>query len=237
MRHLLFLLLFPTLLAAQCPTSGSPAALALDAYLANDLTKWDQALDAVKALPASDAKDIQLAQFLFGAAGAALALKEEDAADDYTDRMEAPLDRLLDADKNHPAANGLYSAYLGLLIAQSPMKGMLYGSKSSRLAKKGVKENADDPTAQYSLGSNLHYTPTTWGGDPEAAVAALKKAAATYPADADGCDWFHLQTLALLGQAQTNAGDQAGARMTYLQALQLQPAFSWVKNVLLPNLK
>lgn len=238
MRYLtLLLILFAcTSGRAQCEQQPSLLAEARVAYISNDLSAWDKVLATAQTAPDNAANQLQIARLALGAAGSAMAHESDDHLTTYLDLMETSLDAFWKTDKKHPAAHGLYSAYLGLLIAQSPMKGMLYGSKSSKYAAKGVNFDAGNQEAQYCLGSNLFYTPTTWGGDPEKAVEHLKAAAAAPPADQATCDWFHLQTLALLGQAQAKTGDTQAARLTYLQALKLEPEFAYVKMVLLPGL-
>jgi tetratricopeptide (TPR) repeat protein len=240
MRTLLFTLLLCTCglaqLTAQCATTSDAEALALNAYLNNDLATWDAALEKVRARPRTISTALTIAKLLVGATGTALSQENEDKADDYIDAMEDPLDFILDADKNHPEANGLYSGYLGMLIAMNPMKGMFYGKKSGKMAEKAVAQGPNSPVAHYFLGSNLYYTPTTWGGDPARAVKMLENAKNAFPPTADGCDWFYLQTHALLGQAQASIGDKTAARQTYLAALKLQPDFAWVEKVLLPEL-
>lgn len=237
MRYLpLLLLLFAcTCVSAQCDNSTQLDQQARAAYLTSDIAGWEEVLLNAKALPDTPDNQLQLARLGLGAAGTAMARQNDDFLRECLELMESSLDKFWESDKKDPAANGLYSAYLGLLIAQSPMKGMLYGSKSSKYAVKGVAYDDNSPEAQYCLGSNLFYTPETWGGDAELAVEHLK-AAIDATDDEAGCDWFHLQTLALLGQAQDKAGDTAGARMTYLKALQLEPEFGYVAKVLLPAL-
>ena len=237
MRYLplLFLLFACTCVSAQCDNSTELNQQARAAYLTNDIDRWKEVLVKAKALPDNPANQLEMARLGLGAAGTAMAQQNDDFLSECLNLMENSLDKFWESDKKDPAANGLYSAYLGLLIAQSPMKGMLYGSKSSKYAAKGVAYDANSPVAQYCLGSNLFYTPETWGGDPELAVEHLQAAIAATDDEA-GCDWFHLQTLALLGQAQNKAGDTAGARMTYLKALELEPEFGYVAKVLLPAL-
>ncbi|WP_157472076.1 tetratricopeptide repeat protein [Neolewinella persica] len=233
---LLLVLIACTSGRAQCDQQATLQTEARKAYLNNDLDDWDKVLATAHALPDTPDNQLSTARLAFGAAGAAMAHQSDEHLTTYLDLMEASLDEFWKTDKKHPAAHGLYSAYLGMLIAQSPMKGMLYGSKANKYAAKGVNFGPTSQEAQYCLGSYLFYTPTTWGGDPQKAVEHLKAAAATAPADQASCDWFHLQTLALLGQAQAKTGDTQAARMTYLQALKLEPEFAYVKNVLLPGL-
>jgi len=238
MRYLtLLLILFAcTSGRAQCENQSSLQAEARLAYVSNDLTAWDKVLATAQAAPDNAENQLQIARLALGALGTALSKQNDDHLTTYSDLMKASLDKFWETDKKHPAAHGLYSAYLGLLIAQSPIKGMLYGRKAGKYAAKGVNLDPSSQEAQYCLGSNLFYTPTAWGGDPEQAVEHLKAAAAALPADQATCDWFHLQTLALLGQAQAKTGDTQAARLTYLQALKLEPEFAYVKMVLLPGL-
>ncbi|MFK8163630.1 MAG: hypothetical protein AB8H12_14380 [Lewinella sp.] len=238
MRYLtLLLLLFVcTCGRAQCEQQSVLQTEARTAYLKNDLAAWDKVLSAARATPDNPENQLQTARLALGALGAAMANESDDHLKTYLDIMEEALDEFWKSDKKNAAANGLYSAYLGMVIARSPMKGMLYGSKSSKYAAKGVSYDPKSQEAQYCLGSNLFYTPTTWGGDPDEAVEHLKNAAAAVPTDQAACDWFHLQTLALLGQAQAKTGDTQAARLTYLQALKLEPEFGYVKQVLLPAL-
>ncbi|MEM9836062.1 MAG: tetratricopeptide repeat protein [Bacteroidota bacterium] len=233
---LLLLLMGGTSLLAQCDKGDAMAVTALSAYLDNDVKQWDQVVNTTEVTEGNTTAHLEKAALLFGAANAAYAKGDEDKIEVYLDEMEALLKSVLKADKENAAANGLYSAYLGMLIAKAPMKGMLYGRKAGRMARQGPSFDPNNPIAHYCHGSNLFYTPTTWGGDPEGAVTALEKAIAAFPPTADGCDWFYLQTHALLGQAQVKTGDKDAARKTYQKALALQPDFGWVKYVLMPAL-
>ncbi|MEM6769098.1 MAG: hypothetical protein AAF597_00825 [Bacteroidota bacterium] len=243
MRTLLLILLLCTCVratlsaqATDCTSTTEVEALALKAYLNNSPEAWQTALAAAEALPASTDHHVLAAKILFGATGTAFSLEDEDALDELLDAMEVHLDAALEADKNHPEASALYSGYLGMIISQSPMKGMFYGRKASKLADKATGNAPDSPLTHYFRGSNLYYTPATWGGDYDLAVEHLLRAKENYGA-ADGCNWFYLQTCALLGQAQLAAGDKAAARQTYLASLQAQPDFEYVKRILLPKLE
>ena len=240
MRTLLLILLLGT--CARAPLFAQPDApaptveeLSLTAYLSNDGDDWAKATAAAAELPATPADQLRAAKAYFGAATNAL-VKKDDRLDDYLDGLETALNAVLEADDRHPTATGLYSGYLGLLIAQTPIKGMMYGRKSAKYAANGVKYDATDALAHYFRASNLYYTPENWGGDPAAAVRHLQKAVKLFPAGTDGSDWLYLQTHALLGQALTKTGDRAAARATYELALQLRPDFGYVRNVLLPQL-
>ena len=236
MRTLLLttlLLLFTNFATAQC---APHAELAYTAYLSNELTDWDKAIEAAKVLPESADNLFTLAHTAHAAATAAWVTEDEDLIDGYLDLEETTIDRLWELDEDHAAAHGLYSGYLGMLIARSPMKGMVYGSKSAKYARKGVELDPTNAAANYFSASNYFYTPTNWGGDNKLAVERLRVATEQVSPKDKGCSFLTLDILALYGQAQAKDGDKEGARRTYLEALKMEPKFSYVKYVLLPQL-
>lgn len=238
MRYFLLSLLclsfYTSTLSAQCDEPQSPEALALKAYLANSPEMWDPAVSAAQARPQTEANALALAKIAYGAVVSAMVNEDKERQNKYLDITEEAIDKVWETNDKNAAANGLYSGHLGMLIAKTPIKGMVYGGKATNYASKGIKFDAESPVANYFKGSNLFYTPTTWGGDPKEAVRYLTVAQKAFAST--NCDWFQLETMALLGQAMQKTGDTEGARMVYLQALQLQPEFGYVKNFLMPQL-
>lgn len=233
--YLLLFFLFPLFLAAQCETSDYNR-FARTGYLENDFQAWDAAVKEILKLPAGAEQNYLLARTAFGAVGTAFATDSEEKMEAYLKLTEAALKALLKEEPKHAAGNGLYAGLLGMKIARSPMKGMLLGGKSERYANKGVQSDDADPIALYQAGSRYHYTPEMWGGDGAKAVDYLEQAAQAFSKEARACDWFYLQTMALLGQAQAAIGETEAARQTYLQALVEEPSFGYVKMFLLPQL-
>ncbi|MTB52575.1 hypothetical protein [Lewinella sp. W8] len=237
MRTFLMLLLsLPIYLFAQCEP-GDYASFARQGYLQNDFAAWDAAIQEIMKLPEGPEQNYLLARTSFGALGTGFATESEDKMEAYLNLMETALKALLREQPKHAGGNGLYAGMLGMKIALSPVKGMLLGGKSERYARKGIQYGATDPIAQYQAGSRFHYTPEMWGGDGKKAVMHLEKALAAFSAEEKTCDWFYLQTYALLGQAQAAIGELEAARNTYLQALTEEPNFGYVKYLLLPELE
>ena len=234
--YFMILFLLPVYLTAQCETDDYNS-YARTGYLQNDFSAWDMAIKKILELPEGPEQHYLLARTSFGALGTGFATESEEKMEAYMNLMETALKALLKEQPKHPGGNGLYAGMLGMKIALSPVKGMLLGGKSERYARKGIQFDETDPIAQYQAGSRYHYTPEMWGGDGKQAVAHLQKAKSAFSAEEKACDWFYLQTLALLGQAQTAIGEKDAARETYLQALVEEPNFGYVKYLLLPELE
>ena len=73
-----------------------------------------------------------------------------------------------------------YQAMLGL----HPMRAPFYGPKATNLLEAAVKRDPTNPRAQATLGSNLYYTPSMFGGGAEAARPHLQKAEELYAVEA-----------------------------------------------------
>ena len=56
------------------------------------------------------------------------------------------------------------------------------------------------------------------------------------PADPAWPDWGRADAYAWLGRTLETLGNTAGARVQYRKALDVEPEFAWVRDVLLPDL-
>jgi tetratricopeptide (TPR) repeat protein len=178
-----------------------------------------------------------LAKARFGAVGACFAHQEESQAKKWLKAAEKDLKGLLKSREDWAEAHALLAGVYGMQIALSPMKGMFLGPKSSRHIEQALSIDPDNALAHYQQGSSLYNTPAMFGGDVEKAIRHLERARILYEQQSDGYNWEYLNTLAMLGQAYHYQDRYQDARRVYEEALQAAPAFGWVKNVLLPELK
>lgn len=98
----------------------------------------------------------------------------------------------------------------------------------------------ENPRVWLVNGIGSLFTPAQWGGGPETALGHLTKAETLFKSDHPGKalpDWGHAETYAWLGIAHQKLGHKEESRRAYQEALRLEPAFAWVKEVLLPGLE
>lgn len=203
------------------------------AYVTNSLLSWKISLQQLEDKK-EGANQLLLAKGYYAAAGTALGNKEESLASEYLDKGHILVNKLLESDENSAETHALLSAILGLKIALSPIKGMLYGSKSSRAANKGIQLAPDNGFTNFVQGNNLFHTPSMFGGDVKESIAYLEKATLIYAQKQPLQIWEYMNTLALLGQAYHAQEDYKKAKITYETALEIAPNFGWVQYSLLP---
>jgi len=137
-------------------------------------------------------------------------------------------------------ATALQGSILGELIGlKGGLAGMTLGPKSSRLLARAAQAAPNNPRLLLFRGISLLSTPTMWGGDPVEGAKLLQQAVDRFASDnaaAPGPHWGRADALTWLGIAKQKAGDTAGARTAWQQALAIEPDYEWVKFALLPSL-
>ncbi len=85
------------------------------------------------------------------------------------------------------------------------------------------------------------HKPGMFGGSVEKAIQEFKEAASLYkqqdPASELHPDWGQAENYAWMAQAYIEQDNLQQARQAYESALEVNPDYYWVKDVLLPELK
>jgi tetratricopeptide (TPR) repeat protein len=161
-----------------------------------------------------------------------MSTEDEDLFDDYISATKDRLEEIIDRPSTAAEGKGLLSAVLGLQMAYSPMKGILLGGKSSNLATEAKELAPTSPLAWRFYGINKLYTPSSFGGDIKEAIVALEKSIALFESTSISKNWLYLDTLALLGQAYTKAGEKTKAIVTFEKAIAAEAGFTYARSLL-----
>ena len=135
-------------------------------------------------------------------------------------------------------SHALMSVVLGMQIvddAQAMTLGMRLGAELGR-AKALDPRN---PRVRLLEGISALYTPPAFGGGFDAAVRHFLAAIELFAEDAPEPPlpaWGLAEAHAWLGQAYAEMGKVEEAREAYERALELEPEYAWVRDVLLPGL-
>ena len=158
--------------------------------------------------------------------------------------LKAAVEHLQKATKIDPQAAEAYallsSAY-GRQIGLSPIKGMVLGRRAQQALQKATQLAPDNPRVALCMAIRDFNTPGMLGGSKEKGLQGFQRAAELFaqeePTNPIRPAWGHSRTYAWLGLAHQDRGELAQARAAFAKALAINPDFSWVKNVLLPELE
>ncbi len=161
-----------------------------------------------------------------------------------SEHLKATVEHLQKATEINPQAAEAYallsSAY-GRQIGLNPIKGMTLGRKARKSLKKAAQLAPDNPRVVLCTAISDFNTPGMFGGSKEKGLQGFRRAAELFaqeePTDPIHPVWGHSRTYAWLGLAYQDRGELAPARAAFAKALAINPDFSWVKNVLLPELE
>jgi tetratricopeptide (TPR) repeat protein len=120
----------------------------------------------------------------------------------------------------------------------SVIKAPFLGPRSVASAKKAVALDQGNPLGHIQFGNCYNYMPSFYGGSKTVALESYRKAEKLMEQDKGQTtgDWNYLNLLSLIGQTYEETGKFDEAKYYYDKILNVEPAFDWVKNGLLPGL-
>ena len=132
----------------------------------------------------------------------------------------------------------LLSSVLGMRI-DGPASAMSLGLRSGAARDRAKALGPDNPRIRLLEGVSAFHTPTAFGGGHEAALEHFLAAIELFAEDAPQPPlpaWGHAEAYAWLGQTHVALGQVEAARTAFERALELEPGYVWVREVLLPGL-
>lgn len=118
--------------------------------------------------------------------------------------------------------------------------GMKYGPKSEKAIDRALSLSPENPRVLTIYGISLMHKPAIVGGSTQKAIEVFKRAATFYSKPKIQAeiypDWGHVENYAWLAQAYIRSEQYEEALKTYRKALEINPDYYWVKEVLLPAL-
>lgn len=106
--------------------------------------------------------------------------KDGDKKDALLDIAQKSIDKALEINGDKSELYALQGFLYQGRIQVSAMRGMTYSQKAAEAFEKAVKENPNNPRAQYLLGQNIYYTPKMFGGGSKNALPKFQTAKALF---------------------------------------------------------
>ena len=147
----------------------------------------------------------------------------------------------IEANENFAEAHSLLSSLYGNKIAINPFLGITLGPKSGIEMGKAMNVDPKNPRNYLIAGISAYFTPKMFGGGIKKAQENLKQAIACFDSfkveNPTLPDWGHEEAYAWLGLVFVKNKEYEKAEESYKKALEINPDYNWVTNVLLPKLK
>lgn len=151
------------------------------------------------------------------------------------------LERAAASDHALPEDRAVRALVLLQKIGQNPKKAPTLGRQALGLLETAENSGPENPRVWFAKGVYLHGTPAAFGGGTERARKAFEKALSLFEAAdgkraGSGPEWGRAETLGYLGLTYAHEGSDEQARTYYQRALEVQPSFAWIDEILVPRL-
>jgi tetratricopeptide (TPR) repeat protein len=158
-------------------------------------------------------------------------------------------ERLVKARPDWAEPKVVLSTLYGLKVTINKLNALTYGMKVESLINEALKLAPDNPRVLYVHGNSYFHKPGIFGGSAKKALEVWARGAALYEREAKDRiargstspvlepDWGQMETYAWLGQCYEYLGDYKNAQATYKRALTVNPAYTWIRDELLPALE
>jgi tetratricopeptide (TPR) repeat protein len=232
---LVFILLFLVSLQAQ----NSRSHRIYEAYFNANRAQWAQIVSEMEHSnePKTVSWKLELAEYYYGMAGYYLGVKKKDLAAVVIAKGNTLLDGLLKEQPNNATAMAFKGAFTAFKINLNRLKVMSLGRESLSWMEKALTAEPDNVQALADRGNAYVHAPAIFGGNPEQGILMYRKGLSLLEKRNQAAgNWFYLYLLVCTADSYKRINQIEKARQYYERALQVEPRFRLVKEVLLPAL-
>ena len=160
---------------------------------------------------------------------------------DYINHAIDQLEATVEQDPTFADGWALLSTAYVHKIDRKPFRGIVLGRKYNKAMNKAFELAPQNPRVRLLKAIMDYNLPGIVGGDKKRAEDGLNEAILMYANEAIDDpflpSWGHDQAHARLGIIYMDRGDLEDARKSFERALELNPEFGWVSEVLIPSLE
>lgn len=228
------------LLSMQLSFSQSPYRDSIyKAYSRGKMDTWYTLMNTCQknANPKSLEEQLELLSYYYGYTAWLLGAEKYDKAEDYVEKSEVLIDKLLEKSPKNATLHAYKGAYIGFTIGISKLKAVYLGRRSIKLIDKSLELDPNNIQGNIEKGNSLYYCPAIFGGDKEEAIAYYEKAVKGF--EKKGLvvnNWMYINTMTVLGQAYEATDQIQKAKLLYEKIIRIFPNFMWVEDELYPDL-
>ena len=211
-----------------------------DCYIAKDMATWKAVIDSLQAeYEAGSMKEADIWQMLdyqYGYLGWAVSEKKTQgkSAEKYLEVAEDNLSDMIDRGGVNATTNAFNAAFVAYDISLNPIKAPFIGLKCMKYAETAVKQDSLNYFALIQYGNIMNYMPTAFGGSKDKALVNYLKAKQIMSKDEAVYknNWLYMNLILTIADIYKGKNDYESTKKYYLEALELEPGYEYVQNLL-----
>ena len=184
----------------------------------------------------SIASQWQLLEYQYGYIAWAISKKKtmKREADDYLEVAKENLSDLVQLSGKTSLSNAYNAAFVAYEIGITPFKAPFIGLKCMKYGETAVKQDSTNYFALIQYGNIMNYMPKAFGGSKDKALVYYKKAREIMRKDEVLYkeNWLYMNLILTIADIYKNKKDYETTKQYYLEALELEPGYKFVEELM-----
>ena len=209
-------------------------------YVEKDMSTWKAKIDSLHNENELDHLSVdsrwQLLEYQYGYIAWAISKKKtmKREADDYLEVAKENLSDLVQLSGKTSLSNAYNAAFVAYEIGITPFKAPFIGLKCMKYGETAVKQDSTNYFALIQYGNIMNYMPKAFGGSKDKALVYYKKAREIMRKDEVLYkeNWLYMNLILTIADIYKNKKDYETTKQYYLEALELEPGYKYVKELL-----
>ena len=155
-------------------------------------------------------------------------------AEKYLSVAKENLSELIDEFGKTSSSNAFNAAFVAYDISLNPIKAPFIGLKCMKYGETAVKQDSLNYFALIQYGNIMNYMPEAFGGSKDKALEYYKKAKVIMSRDEAlyKNNWLYMNLILTIADIYKGKKDYESTKQYYLEALELEPGYEFVKRLL-----
>lgn len=236
-KILLLLLTFSISVSVSAENVGE---VIYDCYINKNMTKWKTVIDSLQREKelgkfTTDQK-WQLLEYQYGYLGWAVSVKKamKREAEEYLDLAKDNLSEMVVLSGKTSLSNAFNAAFVAYEIGITPFKAPFIGLKCMKYGETALKQDSLNYLALIQYGNIMNYMPVAFGGSKDKALVYYKKAKEIMRQDESlyKNNWLYMNLILTIADIYKNKKDYETTKQYYLEALELEPGYKFVEELM-----
>jgi tetratricopeptide (TPR) repeat protein len=211
-----------------------------DSYVDKEMTIWKSVIDSLQVEKELGKLSVdqkwELLNYQYGYVAWAISKKKtmKHEAEAYLDVAKENLSELVEANGKTSLSNAYNAAFVAYEIGITPIKAPFIGLKCMKYGETALKQDSLNHFALIQYGNIMNYMPAAFGGSKDKALLYYKKAKEVMRGD-DSLykeNWLYMNLILTIADIYKNKKDYESTKLYYLEALELEPGYKFVEELM-----
>lgn len=210
-----------------------------NSYVSANMTGWENVIKEMernKGNLTTVSNKLELADYYYGFTAYCIGKKRKEEALSTLRKGSLLCDQILKQDPKNATAMAFKGAFVAFEISINKFKIIVLGRESMKWLNKAIETNPDNIQALTDRANAYFHAPSMFGGDKIRSLVYYEKALKSLEKNnLTKNNWQYLNLYVYIANVYLKLDKKEKAKAVYKTALQKEPNFKWISELLLPE--